>query len=78
MPQRQRGAHLALVDASDCKCPPVRRLCPDLVVQNLLDDVRQHAEIGHARGDASADVVRRPIFHTRAPIELRLATRPAR
>ena len=28
------------------------------------------------RGDGSADVVRRPIFHTRALIEHRLAVRP--
>ena len=44
--------------------PAGPRLVPALVVQDLLDDVRHDPEIGHARGDGSAEIVRRPCSST--------------
>ena len=52
VPQQQRGAHLALV-ARPIVNPRDAALVAALMVQNLLDDVRHDAEIGHARGDGS-------------------------
>jgi hypothetical protein len=47
-----------------------------LVVKNLLDDVRLHAEIRHPRGDASPDIVHRPSRHARAFVECAFAMDP--
>jgi hypothetical protein len=75
VPHRQRGAHLAFIDAAIVNaCRPA--LMPGLMVQNLLDDVRHDAEVGQLGGDAAADIVRCPVFHTRARIQHRLAARP--
>ena len=55
-PHRQRGLHLALVAAAIVNACGAA-LVAALVVQNLFDDVRLHAEISHAARGRPANVV---------------------
>src|SRR5262245_40934002 len=72
LPQRQRVAHLTLV-ARPVVDARRSALVPALMVENLLDDVRLHADVGHARRHGPADVVGRPVGDAGAPIERDLA-----
>src|SRR5262249_576381 len=68
MPRRQRGADLVAVAA------PVidtRRagLVVGLVIQNLFDDMRLHADVGHFRGDGSSNIAKLPSGDARTLIE---------
>jgi hypothetical protein len=60
LPQRERGTHLArvarsVIDASRAS------LVAAYVVQNLLDDMRLHADVGQPGCNGPPDVVRRPL-----------------
>src|SRR5262245_56642608 len=75
MPQRQRVAHLALVcraviNASDAAAIAAK------VVELGLNDVLLHADVGHFGGDASSNIVHRPISNLRALVERRFALFP--
>jgi hypothetical protein len=39
------------------------------VIKHRLDDMRLYANIGHARGDRSAEIMHGPILHTARHIE---------
>ena len=55
-PHQKRRSDLAVIDASVVGAGDAA-LVAALVVQNLLDDVRLHAEIGQLGGKRSANVV---------------------
>src|SRR5262245_43654555 len=76
-PQRQRGAHLALVARSVVDASNAAAMAA-MMVEHLLDDVRLHPEVGHPRCNASPDVVQHPLTNAGALIEIALAVDPAR
>src|SRR5262245_17537608 len=75
LPHCQRIAHLALVGAA---VVDARRsaLVPALMVENLLDDVRLHADIGHTSRNGPSDVVDLPTCHAGPRIEGAFALDP--
>src|SRR6516162_8261779 len=76
-PQRKRGADLALVARSVVDASRAS-LVAGLVVKDLLDDVRLHADVGQLGGNGPPDVVQRPSDDARALIKRLLLVIPAR
>src|SRR5262249_19243878 len=75
LPQRQRVAHFALVTGPvvDARWSA---LVPGLMVEDLVDDVRRHADVGHLGGGAAPEIVRGPVADPGALIERGLAPVP--
>src|SRR6266511_5612013 len=77
MSRRQRVAHLALVTRSVVDASRAS-LVAGLVVKDLLDDVRLHADVSQLGCNGSPDVVQRPSDDARALIKRLLLVIPAR
>src|SRR5262249_24764506 len=58
-PQRQRGAHLALIAYPVVNSRDARPVAA-LVIEHGLNNVRQHAEVSQPGGNAAPNVVHNP------------------
>src|SRR5262249_3899899 len=76
VPRHQRSAYLTLVGASVVDARR-SRLVAALMVQNLLDHVREKPDVRNFGGNVCANVGGCPSGDARALVKLRLATRPS-